>query len=563
MSIKRIDGKLFADMVIQGANNLTKNVKFVDSLNVFPVPDGDTGTNMNLSITSGSKEVKDKPNSHVGKVGQRFAKGLLMGARGNSGVILSQLFRGFSKSIEAKETISTVDFAAALEAGVETAYKAVMKPIEGTILTVARETAKKSVSIANNHEEFIPFLEETIVVAKASLNRTPDLLPVLKQVGVVDSGGQGLVLVYEGFLASLKGEEISLEGAEAALSLEELVEAEHRNVQSMLNTEDIVFGYCTEFMVKFEKEKLQKHPFNIDQFREELSSWGDSLLVVADDEIVKVHIHAEYPGEVFNLGQRFGSFLKLKAENMREQHTSLLHDDKVANVPHSTKEPRKSEQKQDYGIVTVAMGSGIKTLFESIGATVVIEGGQTMNPSTEDIVKAIEQCHAEKVIVLPNNGNIVMAAQQAASVADCQVTVVPSKTVPQGMTALLSFNPTASLEENGEGMKEALTTVKTGQITFAVRDTEIDGVEITKDHFMGILESKIITTDANQLEVAKKLLTKMIDEDSEILTILQGQDVTDEELAELVKYAEENFDHVEVEVHNGNQPLYSYIFSIE
>jgi len=562
VSIKRIDGKLFADMVIQGANNLTKNVKFVDSLNVFPVPDGDTGTNMNLSITSGSKEVKEKPNSHVGKVGQSFAKGLLMGARGNSGVILSQLFRGFSKSIETKDTISTIDFALALEAGVETAYKAVMKPIEGTILTVARETAKKAVVIAKTHEEFIPFLEETIIEANASLNRTPDLLPVLKQVGVVDSGGQGLVLVYEGFLASLKGEEISLEGAEATLSLEELVEAEHRNVQSMLNTEDIVYGYCTEFMVRFEKDKLNKHPFDIDTFRKELSAWGDSLLVVADDEIVKVHIHAEYPGEVFNLGQRFGSFLKLKAENMREQHTNLLHEE-VSNESPSKNESTQSTEKQEFGIVTVAMGSGIKALFESIGATVVIEGGQTMNPSTEDIVKAIEQCNAENVIVLPNNGNIVMAAEQAASVAECNVAVVTSKTVPQGMSALLSFNPTASLDENKSGMQDALKTVKTGQITYAVRDTEIDGVEITKDHFMGILESKIVTTDANQLDAAKKLLQDMIDEDSEILTILYGQEVSDEEISKLVEFAEESFDHLEVEVHNGNQPLYSYIFSIE
>ncbi|XRG79709.1 DAK2 domain-containing protein [Rossellomorea sp. GAMAL-10_SWC] len=562
MSIKRIDGKLFADMVIQGANNLTKNVKFVDSLNVFPVPDGDTGTNMNLSITSGSKEVKEKPNSHVGKVGQSFAKGLLMGARGNSGVILSQLFRGFSKSIETKDTISTTDFALALEAGVETAYKAVMKPIEGTILTVARETAKKAVVIAKTHEEFIPFLEETIIEAHASLNRTPDLLPVLKQVGVVDSGGQGLVLVYEGFLASLKGEEISLEGAEATLSLEELVEAEHRNVQSMLNTEDIVYGYCTEFMVRFEKDKLNKHPFDIDTFRKELSAWGDSLLVVADDEIVKVHIHAEYPGEVFNLGQRFGSFLKLKAENMREQHTNLLHEE-VSNESPSKNESTQSTEKQEFGIVTVAMGSGIKALFESIGATVVIEGGQTMNPSTEDIVKAIEQCNAENVIVLPNNGNIVMAAEQAASVAECNVAVVTSKTVPQGMSALLSFNPTASLDENKSGMQDALKTVKTGQITYAVRDTEIDGVEITKNHFMGILESKIVTTDEHQLEAAKKLLQDMIDEDSEILTILYGQDVSDEEISKLVEFAEESFDHLEVEVHNGNQPLYSYIFSIE
>ena len=559
MSIKRIDGRLFAEMVIQGANNLTKNVKFVDSLNVFPVPDGDTGTNMNLSITSGSKEVKENPNNHVGKVGQLFAKGLLMGARGNSGVILSQLFRGFSKSIESKQTISTVEFAVALVAGVEAAYKAVMKPIEGTILTVARETAKKSEEIAANHDEYIPFLEKTIKEAKASLNRTPDLLPVLKQVGVVDSGGQGLVLVYEGFLAALKGEEISLEGAEEALSLEELVEAEHRNVQSMLNAEDIVYGYCTEFMVRFEKEKTDKNPFDLNVFREELSELGDSLLVVADDEIVKVHIHAEYPGEVFNRGQRYGSFLKIKVENMREQHSNLVHDDKEKKQL----TPIKNNEKQEYGIVTVAMGSGIKELFESIGATVVIEGGQTMNPSTEDIVKAIEKCNAKNVIVLPNNGNIVMAAEQAATVSEADVVVVPSKSVPQGMSALLAFNPTVAIEENAEGMKDALQYVKTGQVTFAVRDTEIDGVEIKKDHFMGIFENKIITTDENQLGASKKLLSEMVDEDSEILTILQGEDVSDEELAELVSYVEDQFEEIEVEVHKGNQPLYSYIFSIE
>jgi len=480
-----------------------------------------------------------------------------MGARGNSGVILSQLFRGFSKSIESKQTISTVDFAAALEAGVETAYKAVMKPIEGTILTVARETAKKSVEIAANHDEYIPFLEKTIKEAKASLNRTPDLLPVLKQVGVVDSGGQGLVLVYEGFLAALKGEEISLEGAEDALSLEELVAAEHRNVQSMLNAEDIVYGYCTEFMVRFEKEKTDKNPFDLNAFREELSELGDSLLVVADDEIVKVHIHGEYPGEVFNRGQRFGSFLKIKVENMREQHSNLIHEEKKQISP------IKNNEKQEYGIVTVAMGSGIKELFESIGATVVIEGGQTMNPSTEDIVKAIEQCNAKKVIVLPNNGNIVMAAEQAATVSEADVAVVATKTVPQGMAALLAFNPTVTLEENAEGMKDALQYVKTGQVTFAVRDTEIDGVEIKKNHFMGILEKNIITTDENQLGAAKKLLSEMVDEDSEILTILQGEDVSDEELAELVSYVEDQFEEIEVEVHKGNQPLYSYIFSIE
>jgi DAK2 domain fusion protein YloV len=312
-------------------------------------------------------------------------------------------------------------------------------------------------------------------------------------------------------------------------------------------------------MVRFEKEKTDINPFDLNAFREELSELGDSLLVVADDEIVKVHIHAEYPGEVFNRGQRFGSFLKIKVENMREQHSNLVHDDKEKKQL----TPIKNNEKQEYGIVTVAMGSGIKELFESIGATVVIEGGQTMNPSTEDIVKAIEKCNAKNVIVLPNNGNIVMAAEQAATVSEADVVVVPSKSVPQGMSALLAFNPTVTLEENAEGMKDALQNVKTGQVTFAVRDTEIDGVEIKKDHFMGILENKIITTDENQLGAAKKLLSEMVDEDSEILTILQGQDVSDEELAELVSYVEDQFEEIEVEVHKGNQPLYSYIFSIE
>ncbi|MEH7460949.1 DAK2 domain-containing protein [Bacillus thuringiensis] len=558
MSIQKIDGKRLSQMIIQGANNLTNNVQLVDALNVFPVPDGDTGTNMNLSMTSGAREVKGKPSQHAGKVGASLAKGLLMGARGNSGVILSQLFRGFSKSIEQKEELTTIDFADALEAGVETAYKAVMKPIEGTILTVARETSKHAVTVAKKQRDFVSFMEEVVKEANASLNRTPDLLPVLKQVGVVDSGGKGLVVVYEGFLADLKGETIA-SNEPTQPSMNEMVRAEHhRSVQSQLSTEDIKYGYCTEFMVKLDEEKMKEHNFSEQKFREEISVYGDSLLVVSDDEIVKVHIHAEHPGDAMNYGQRYGSLIKIKVENMREQHTALLDEPAAMHV-----EVQHPAEKQPYGIVTVAMGSGIKELFESIGATEVIEGGQTMNPSTEDIVKAIEEANAEKVIILPNNGNIVMAAEQAASVVDQEVIVVRSKTVPQGMAAMLAFNPAGTLEENEVQMNEALTHVKTGQITYAVRDTEIDGVTINKDDFMCIADGKIVSTDVEKITAAKKLLENMLDEDAEILTILQGEDASEEEVDALVTFVEEKFEDVEVEVHNGNQPLYSFIFSVE
>jgi uncharacterized protein len=560
VSVTTLDGKRFAEMVIQGAQHLANNAKMVDALNVFPVPDGDTGTNMNLSITSGAKEVKNNVSGHIGKVGQALAKGLLMGARGNSGVILSQLFRGFAKSIEQKEAINSIEFAQALEAGVETAYKAVMKPIEGTILTVAKDAAKKATAVAKKQPDIVKLMDEIVAEAKASLNRTPDLLPVLKEVGVVDSGGQGLVIIYEGFLAVLKGEKLP-EVSTALPSMDELVSAEHhKSVQSHISTEDIEFGYCTEFMVRFEEDKLKNNPFSEEKFRNDLSEWGDSLLVVADDEIVKVHIHAEHPGEVLNYGQKYGSFIKIKVENMREQHSSIVAEDH-AEVKAAPAEP--AAKKEEYGIVTVAMGSGIADLFRSIGAKVVIEGGQTMNPSTEDIVKAIQEVNAEKVIILPNNSNIVMAARQAAEVVDQEVIVVPSKTVPQGMTALLAFNPGVDLAQNEANMTEALSHVKTGQITYAVRDTNIDGLDIETGDFMGIFDGKIVVKDKDKLEAAKKLLAAMIDEDAEILTILQGEDAAEEDVKLLTEYVESKFDHVEIEAHRGEQPLYSFIFAVE
>ncbi|MEH7373656.1 DAK2 domain-containing protein [Neobacillus drentensis] len=560
MSITALDGKRFAEMVIQGANHLAANAKMVDALNVFPVPDGDTGTNMNLSMTSGAKEVKNNVQEHIGKVGVALSKGLLMGARGNSGVILSQLFRGFSKAVEMRAQISGNDFAHALEAGVETAYKAVMKPVEGTILTVAKDSAKKGVQAAQNSNDIIVIMEEVLQEAKASLKRTPDLLPVLKEVGVVDSGGQGLVFVYEGFLAVLKGEKLP-NTPSASLSMDELVNTEHhKNVQGHINTADIEFGYCTEFMVRFEQEKTAKHPFSEGVFRNDLSKLGDSLLVIADEDVVKVHIHSEQPGEVLSYGQKYGNLINMKIENMRQQHTNIVGETHIAPVAVQQKPPK---EQQEYGIVAVSMGAGIADLFRSIGAHAVIEGGQTMNPSTEDIVKAVKEVNAKKVFILPNNKNIIMAAQQAADVAEEDIYVIPSKTVPQGLSALLAFNPSAELHANESAMNDALKHVKTGQITFAVRDTQIDGLEIEKDDFMGIAEGKIVVKNKNKGKVAEELLSQMLADDSEILTIIYGEDVSEEEVNQLTQFVEENYENVEVEIHNGGQPLYSFIFSIE
>ncbi|MEW4326054.1 DAK2 domain-containing protein [Rossellomorea marisflavi] len=553
MSITSLDGKRFAEMVLQGASLLSANAQLVDALNVFPVPDGDTGTNMNLSMTSGAKEVQKNIQSHIGNVSTSLSKGLLMGARGNSGVILSQLFRGFGKAIEGKSSLTTEEFAQALQTGVDTAYKAVMKPVEGTILTVAKDAAKKGVSVAKNESDFIKLMESIVKEGQASLNRTPDLLPVLKEVGVVDSGGQGLLFVYEGFLAELKGEKVS-ERVNLP-SMNDLVSAEHhKSAQDFMSTEDIEFGYCTEFMVQFEEGKKS---FDEETFRQDLSGYGDSLLVISDEELAKVHIHSEEPGNVLSYGHQYGSLIKIKIENMREQHSSIVGESR----PVAKAETPKKEV--DFAIVTVAMGEGVAELFRSIGATVVIEGGQTMNPSTEDIVKAVEEVNAKKVIIMPNNKNIIMAAEQAAEVLSQEVAVVPTKTVPQGMSALLAFNPGASVSENQAGMSEAAKQVKSGQVTFAVRDTSIDGITISKDDFMGIDEGKIVIAERDLKKAATGLLEQMLDEDSEILTIIYGEDVSEGDVESLQEYIEQKYGEVEVEVHNGKQPLYSYIFSVE
>jgi DAK2 domain fusion protein YloV len=559
VGLKRLDGLALSNMIANGAANLSQNADYVDSLNVFPVPDGDTGTNMNLTMTSGAKEVAAMNSSDIAEVSSKFARGLLMGARGNSGVILSQLFRGFGKAVEGKAELTTVDFAEALKRGVDTAYKAVMKPVEGTILTVAREAADEALLASESTSDFTEFMKRVIVEAKASLDRTPDLLPVLKEVGVVDSGGQGLLVIYEGFLASLEGKELEKPHAPV---MDALIEAEHHAhaAQGFMSTEDIEFGYCTEIMVRFQDDKLKDAPFNEDAFRNELSELGDSLLVVADEELLKVHVHVETPGEVITKGQRFGELVAVKIENMRQQHSTILEEEHGANQ-HGVQQAEKP--KAPFAIVTVAMGEGVSELFRSLGAAHVIEGGQTMNPSTEDIVKAIESAHAEHVFIFPNNSNIIMAAEQAASVAPCGVSVIPTKTVPQGLAAAIAFNPEADVEMNEQAMKAAAATVKSGQVTYAVRDTSIDGVEIKKDEHMAIAEKKIVSSSTSSLEAAKKLVDALVEADDEIITILTGEGSSESDVEALTSYIESVNDEIEIEVHDGKQPLYSYIFSVE
>lgn len=547
--MKTINGIQFAEMVQMGAHHLAQNAAYVDALNVFPVPDGDTGTNMNLSMTSGASETAKQKSEHLGKTAGALAKGLLMGARGNSGVILSQLFRGFGKSVEGYSELTAEQFANGLQYGVDTAYKAVMKPVEGTILTVAKDAAKKAVEAAKEVDAIDELMQITLDEAKASLKRTPDLLPVLKEVGVVDSGGQGLVYVYEGFLASLTGQELPAKTSSA--SMDDMVSAEHHMaIQGFMDTSEIEFGFCTEFMVRLDE---QKQSFDEETFRNDLSVYGDSLLVIADDEVAKIHIHSEQPGEVLNYGQKYGDLIKIKIENMREQHTDIVGEQpkaqKTAKIP--------------YAVVTVAMGEGVSELLKSLGASAVIEGGQTMNPSTEDIVKAIEAVGAERVLILPNNKNIIMAAEQAAELLDIEAAVVPTKTVPQGMAAVLAFNPEASVETNQQNMTQAFAHVKTGQITFAVRDTSIDGVEIAKDDFMAISEGKIILSTTDLDQASKDLMSSMIDEDSELITILYGEDTTEDHATELGDWVEAQYPDVEVEIYNGKQPLYPYIISVE
>ncbi|ALM56822.1 MULTISPECIES: fatty acid kinase catalytic subunit FakA [Staphylococcus] len=549
--VSKINGKLFAEMIIQGAQNLSNHADLVDSLNVYPVPDGDTGTNMNLTMTSGRESVEENLSQHIGELGKTYSKGLLMGARGNSGVILSQLFRGFSKNLEAYDEINAQQLAESFKAGVETAYKAIMKPVEGTILTVARDAADAAMRKVEETEDCIELMTYILEEAEISLENTPNLLPVLKEVGVVDSGGKGLVVVYAGFLKALKGETVSAETAK--LDKDSLVNEEH-DFHGVINTEDIVYGYCTEMMVRFGKNKKV---FDEQTFREDMSTYGDSLLVINDDEIVKVHVHSEKPGDVFNYGQQYGELIKLKVENMREQHREVVKKEQVSQSDAQTPETVET------AVIAISMGDGISELFKSMGATHMISGGQTMNPSTEDIVKVIEQSQCKRAIILPNNKNIMMASEQAADIVGAEAVVIPTKSIPQGIAALFNYDESDALEVNKTRMVESLEAVTSGSVTYAVRDTKIDGVEIKKDAFMGLVEDKIVTSNENEFETVKGLLSEMIQDDSEIITMIVGEDANASLTSDIETWLETSYPEIELDQHDGQQPVYQYLFSVE
>jgi len=555
--VSNITTSLFQEMVQSASTRLNKQAEYVNSLNVFPVPDGDTGTNMGMTIENGAKEVADKSASTVGEVAGIFAKGLLMGARGNSGVITSQLFRGFSQSVKEKEELTGQDLALAFQSGVEVAYKAVMKPVEGTILTVSRGAAIGAKKKAEETNDAVEVMKAALGSAKVALAKTPDMLPVLKEVGVVDSGGQGLVFIYEGFLSALTGEYIASEEFQATpATMTEMINAEHhKSVASHVATEDIKYGYCTEIMVALKKGPTYVKEFDYDEFRNYLNELGDSLLVVNDDEIVKVHVHTEDPGLVMQEGLKYGSLVKVKVDNMRNQHE--------AQVEKEERENSQPTEEKEYAIIAVVAGEGLSDIFKAQGVDYIISGGQTMNPSTEDFIKAVEHVNARHIIILPNNKNIFMAAQSAAEVIEQSAAVIETRTIPQGLTSLLAFDPSKSIEENHDRMTAALADVVSGSVTTAVRDTTIDGLEIHENDNLGMVDGKIVVSNPDMLTTLNETFSNMLDADSEIVTIYIGEDGSEDLANELAQDITEKFEDVEVEIHNGGQPVYPYLFSVE
>ena len=552
MVLKEIDSKKFRDMVRVATHRLGRNAEFINSLNVFPVPDGDTGTNMNLTIESGAKAVAQNTSNSVGDLTESLAKGMLMGARGNSGVISSQLFRGVYKATQGMKTLNAQELANAFSNGVATAYKAVMKPVEGTILTVARIGAQEGANKANETDDVEEVMKAIVEGAKKALKTTPDLLPVLKQVGVVDSGGQGLLFIYEGFLEGLLGEEFADRYQPDEGEMDEMINAmHHQSVQSQLSTQDIANGYCTEIMVDLTADAPHKKTFNLDEFREHLSQLGDSLLAVSDEEVAKVHIHTEHPGAIFAYGSQFGQLGKIKIDNMRIQHETIVNNSE------------ENQENVDFAVIAVASGNGIRKLFESEGVNRIISGGQTMNPSTQDIIDSIKKSGAKKAIVMPNNGNIIMAAKQAAEVSDIPVGIVPTKTIAQGLTAMLSFDADDSLEDNVANMTDALDTVVSGEVTKANRDTTINEVEIHQDDCLGIVDGDIKIANTDLITTASSMVEKMLDEDSEIITVIYGRDSNKKEAQELVEAVKEKHDDLEFEIHDGGQPVYNFLISVE
>lgn len=540
-----IKAKAFREMFVSGANNLQNSKDLVDKLNVFPVPDGDTGTNMSLTISYAMKELEKVGEDDITKIAKALSKGSLMGARGNSGVILSQIIRGIGKSVEGKDKLSTVDLAKALKGGSDTAYKAVIKPVEGTILTVIRETAEYAVKLAKRENNIEKFLGKVVREANVSLENTPNLLKNLKDAGVVDSGGKGLTLILEGFYLAIVGKSVVPATAEKA-------ELKNVSLSSADNTstEDIKFGYCTEFILESDK---------IDDagIRDIMLGYGDSLAVVGDEGVIKVHVHTNEPGNVLQEALKYGQLLTIKIENMRMQHENILE-----GVAENAEYEEPVEEKE-FAFISTSMGEGLASIFKDFGVDHVIEGGQTMNPSTEDFMKAIDKIHAKNIFILPNNSNIIMAANQAKELSDKNIIVIPTKNIPQAVSALVGFNPEATAEENEANMIESLSYVKSGQVTFAVRDTVMNGIEIREGNIIGIAEKELIAAGDEVDEVTKKLVEKLVDEDSAIITLFYGEDVTEEQAEELRGELEEKFEDIDVELYYGGQPLYYYLISVE
>ncbi|MDR0298092.1 MAG: DAK2 domain-containing protein [Streptococcaceae bacterium] len=551
----KITASVFAEMIEAASARLNSQAEYVNSLNVFPVPDGDTGTNMSMTITNGAKEVSQKPSDSVGALSQVLSKGLLMGARGNSGVILSQLFRGFAQYAKEYDELDGIHLAAALEKGVEVAYKAVMKPVEGTILTVSRGAAEAAKSKTRSTDDATEVMQAALDGANKALATTPDLLPVLKEVGVVDSGGQGLVFIYEGFLQVLNGEFVPADPATAPAAMDAMIMSEHEMAGvANASTSDIKYGYCTEIMVEIGKGPTARKKYNHDTFQSYLAGIGNSLLVVDDDEVIKVHVHTEDPGLVMQEGLKFGRLVKVKVDNMRLQNEGVAEKE----AAQTTAQPRKP-----YAIIAIAAGDGLAEIFKQMGATSVVSGGQTMNPSTKDIAAAVEAANAEKVIILPNNKNIFMAAKSAAELVEIPCEVIETATVPQGFTALLSFNPEASLEDNKDAMTEALSDVVSGSVTNAIRDTSIDGIEIKKKDVLGMVDGKIVVSTRKMSDALLATFEAMIDEDSEVVAIYVGEDGKEREIEKIAKELDKRYDALEIEIHNGGQPVYPYLFSVE
>lgn len=548
MKIEILDGAMLKKALAGAAKFLEDNKEEVNSLNVFPVPDGDTGTNMSLTVNSAIKQGLNLDENSVSKIALATSHGSLMGARGNSGVILSQLFRGFANGLDGNDVADVKILAEAFKQAADTAYKAVMKPTEGTILTVARECGEYAISISREEKDILVFLKKVINHGEIALSRTPDMLPVLKQAGVVDAGGKGLIYVLTGAYNALAG----IENIEIKIEEKKKVEPKEYQRHEHIDTDDIKYGYCTEFIINTNYKE-------IDSFRNELSIQGDSLMVVGGEGLIKVHVHTNNPGVVLEKALSIGELTDIKIDNMRYQHEEILLKSELSK---SNDEENKNLEKE-YSFVAISIGEGIDEVFKGLNVDILVSGGQTMNPSTEDILNAIDNTLGKNVFILPNNSNIILTAEQTKELSSRNIIVIPSKTIPQGIAALLAFDEFKSLEENIEGMKDAIKHVKTGQVTYSVRDTELNGTKIYKDDIIGISEGDIVANGKNTNEVAIKLLDNMIDEDTSLITILHGSDLDEDSAKELENQLSSLYEDIDIELVFGGQPIYYYIFSVE